>query len=105
MDKTATGFSVDYGNDESSYLRLITPGYGGPATIPIDFNQFDIHWREPSPPIGQSPQRLKATHSALGNDVVVYGATLTGGDNVVYGYSPDGIAPFEFPCFVGVNIP
>lgn len=109
MDKTATYTAWNLGEDPRAVLKLISPGHGGPLEIPLTFSAFANKWMAPSPdPMSFIIQRIYATHSAIGDDLLVYYDNLSvAGPNVrVFGSSPDTITNADgFPCIIGVNTP
>lgn len=109
MDKTGSSTNWDLGGDEKGSLYLISPGYGGPLSIPVTASQVFNHWMTPSPdPLTQIVQFIHAEHSAIGDDALVYATNLSSypGETRTYGYVPDSIGPNDgYPAFVGVNKP
>lgn len=109
MDKTGSNTNWNLQGDEKGSLYLISPGYGGPLSIPVTASQVFNHWMTPSPdPITQIVQFIYAEHSAIGNDMLVYATNLSSyqGEKRTYGYAPDSIGPDDgYPAFVGVNKP
>jgi len=96
----------DKGGDYKASLQLVTHGYGGPLRLPLSWHNFSSHWQTPSPdPKSGTVQYILATHSAIGDDGLVYCTDLLAqGGFSVYGYTPDLVGEREIPCFVGVNI-
>lgn len=109
MDLTSSGSNWNLGADSRAELKLISPGHGGPVSIPLTYSEFGNNWQAPSPdPETYIIQRIYATHSALGDDLLVYYDNLSvASPNVVkIGFAPDTISNADgFPCIVGVNIP
>ena len=109
MPKPTSHVSWDLGADSRANLYLISPGYGGPLSIPVTASQVFNHWMTPSPdPVTQIVQFIYAEHSAIGNDMLVYATNLSSyqGGTRTYGYAPDSIGPNDgYPAFVGVNKP
>ncbi len=96
------------GTDQRATLQLITPGYGGPLTIPVTPSQVMNHWMRPSPdPESGELQFIEATHSAIGSDALIYadGLSSYGNEFKTYGFLHVAIAPNEIPAFIGVNGP
>lgn len=109
MDKTPTYSTWDRGADQRAALKLVTPGHGGPVSIPLTYSEFDNSWSVPSPdPKTMIIQHIYAEHSAIGDDLVVYYDNLSvASPNIVkVGFSHDSIDNDTwFPGIVGVNIP
>lgn len=95
------------GTDEHAKLFLVTPGHNGPIQIPITPGQMVNHWMTPSPdPETSITQFIYATHSAIGNEAVIYSAGLSTytADVLKYGAFPTNVVSADgFPAFVGVN--
>ncbi len=107
MDKTPS-YSVNViGPDSRAELKLVSPGHGGPVSIPLTFSEFSNKWQAPSPdPETFIIQFIYATHSSLGADLLIYYDNLSvASPNVVkIGFAPDTITNADgFPCVVGVN--
>jgi len=109
MDKTPSSTSWDLERDERASLFLISPGYGGPLSIPVTASQVFNHWMTPSPdPLSGDVQFIFAEHSAIGSDMLVFATNLSSyqGERRALGYAPDSINQKDgFPTFVGVNKP
>jgi hypothetical protein len=109
VDKTSSSTNWNLEGDERASLYLISPGHGGPLSIPVTASQFFDHWMLPSPdPLTRNVQFIYAEHSAIGNDALVYATNLSSyqGETRTYGYAPDSIGPNDgYPAFVGVNQP
>ena len=109
MGKSSSNTNWNLGGDEKGSLYLISPGYGGPLSIPVTASQVFNHWMTPSPdPETQIIQFIYAEHSAIGSDMLVYATNLSSyqGEKRTYGYAPDSIGPNDgYPAFVGVNKP
>lgn len=107
--KVSSSSSQDFGEKSSGELYLISPGHGGPLRIPVTGSQVFNHWMNPSPaPLTHTIQRISATHSAIGNDALVYKDHLStyAGSTVLRGYSPANVGPDDsVPTFIGVNKP
>lgn len=109
MDKTSRASAWNLGEDPRATLKLVSPGHGGPLEIPLQFDDFANNWSVPSPdPETFIIQHIYATHSAIGDDLLIYYDNISGaGPNVrVFGAAPDTIANADgFPCIIGVNTP
>lgn len=109
MDKTASSTGWNLEGDEKASLYLISPGHGGPLSVPVTPSQMFNHWMTPSPdPETDIIQFIYAEHSAIGADMLVYATGLSSyqGEKRTYGYAPDSIGPNDgYPAFVGVNKP
>lgn len=109
MDKTTSYSTWNAGADQRASLKLVTPGHGGPVSIPLTYSEFANKWSAPSPnPETFIIQHIYAEHSAIGDDLVVYYDNLSvASPNVVkIGFSHDSINnDTGFPGIVGVNIP
>lgn len=109
MDKTPSSSSWNLEEDGKGSLYLISPGHGGPLSIPVTADQVFYHWMTPSPdPVSQNVQFIYAEHSAIGDDMLVYATNLSSylGETRTYGSAPDSIGPgHDYPAFIGVNKP
>jgi hypothetical protein len=110
MDKTSSSTVQNLGYDESGRLFLVSPGHGGPLSLPVTGKQVFNHWIIPSPDpdTANNVHFIRAEHSAIGDDALVCGVGLStySEETRTYGYVPDTIGPKDgYPAFVGVNKP
>ena len=105
--KTRVYTPFDRGRDESVRSFLVATGSGGPIPLGISYGQFENRWMMPSPsPLTNEVQQIRCTHSAIGQDGLVYQTDLQGyGTQALRGYAPDAVSEDDNPCFVGVNAP
>ena len=97
------------GNAEAE-LYLVSPGHGGPLRIPTTPAAISGIWFKPSPDEFGAWHQLPATHSAIGEDALVYGLGIStaefGGAGATRGYTPGEVRPSDgYPAFIGVNAP
>ena len=101
--------SWNLGPQGQAKLHLVSQGHGGPIEIPLSFVHLENHWMQPSQnPLTGDVQFIRATHSAIGNDVILYETHLStyAGECIVRGYTPENIVPTDgIPTFIGVNAP
>lgn len=99
--------TTNLGGDYTASLVLWSPGHGGPLSIPLTWHDFSSHWQTPSPdPKSGVVQYITATHSAIGQDGLVYcNNLLAQGTALTAGTLPSSVGAREFPCFIGVNTP
>ena len=101
-------FYTTYQNRQSSELFLVTPGHNGPIQIETSVDRVTAWWDLMSPDNDGIYQQITATHSAIGEECVIYDTaphddpTRT---QIVTGYVPDAVPLVTYPTFVGVNIP
>jgi hypothetical protein len=107
--RPSTYTTQNMGTEDYGELYLVSQGYGGSIQIPVTYGLVNNHWMRPSPdPETGTIQRISASHSAIGNDVILYenGLSSYGGESVVQGYTPENIVPRDgIPTFIGVNAP
>lgn len=100
-------YYTTYPYKQSSALYLVTQGHNGPIQIDTDVERVNAWWNNISPDIWGNYQQITATHSAIGEDCVVYD-TAPHDDPTrtqkITGYIPDQIPLVTYPTFVGVNI-
>lgn len=102
--RVGSGSSVNSGPKTEALLSLVTPGYGGTLEIQMKYTDF-IAWERPSPdPDTLEIHHIKASHSTLGADALVYETDFTGyGEQLFKGVSPVTIRGSDNPTFIGVN--
>lgn len=85
-------------------LFLVSPGYGGPLTLPLSWTEFGV-WMLPSPnPDTGDVQSIQSSYSALGAESIVYDTNLRGrGTQLAIGVVPSTIGASDNPTFIGVN--
>ncbi len=92
---------------QDSALFFVSQGHNGPIQIDTSVARVQTWWGRVSPDNNGIYQQIAATHSAIGEECVVYD-TAPHDDpartQVVTGYLPDTILPLIYPTFVGVNI-
>lgn len=100
-------YYTTYPYKKSSALYLVTQGHNGPIQIDTDVDRVTAWWNNISPDRWGNYQQITATHSAIGEDCVVYD-TAPHDDPTrtqkITGYLPDEIPLVTYPTFVGVNI-
>ncbi len=100
-------YFTTYPYRKSSDLFLVTQGYNGPIKIDTSVDQVNAWWNNISPDQWGNYQQITATHSAIGDDCVIYD-TAPHDDPTrtqkITGYVPDQVPLVTYPTFVGVNI-
>lgn len=100
-------YYTTYPYKKSSALYLVTQGHNGPIQIDTDVDRVNAWWNNISPDQWGFYQQITATHSAIGEDCVIYD-TAPHDDPTrtqkVTGYVPDTVPLVTYPTFVGVNI-
>ena len=101
-------YNATYPYRQDSALFLVTQGHNGPIQIDTSVDRVMSWWDMVSPDIYGNYQQITATHSAIGEDCVIYDTaphddpTRT---QIITGYVPDVVPLVTYPTFVGVNIP
>ena len=98
----------DLGTNPKATLKVSTPGYGAPWSLPLTFSEYYDLWERPSPdPETGKFQRLSLTYSTIGVDGIVGSTNFFGyGGKRTLGYTPVEVTANDpFPCFIGVNLP
>jgi hypothetical protein len=100
-------YYTTYPFKQSCALYLVTQGHNGPIQIDTTVQRVGQWWNNISPDIWGNYQQITVTHSAIGEDCVVYD-TAPHDDPTrtqkITGYLPDEIPQVTYPTFVGVNI-
>lgn len=100
-------FYTTYPSRQSCAAYLVTNGHNGPIEIETTVQRVNQWWANISPDNFGNYQQISATHSAIGEDCVIYD-TAPHDDPTrtqkVTGYTPGVIPPVAYPAFVGVNI-
>lgn len=100
-------YNTTYPYRQSSALFLVTQGHNGPIQIDTSVERVIAWWENVSPDRFGNYQQISATHSAIGDECVVYD-TAPHDDPTriqkVTGYTPTELLPLQYPAFVGVNI-
>lgn len=100
-------YNTVYPYRQSSALFLVTQGHNGPIQIDTSVDRVMSWWDMVSPDIYGNYQQITATHSAIGEECVIYD-TAPHDDPTriqkITGYVPDAVPPVVYPTFVGVNI-
>lgn len=109
MDAQGSMTYWNNGVDDTTVMKLVSHGHGGPVTVPLSGEDFLEYWTRPSPdPQTAIAQFAYAEHSALGEDALIYShgiLTPTEGKTVL-GYTPDTVVGADgYPAFIGVNQP
>lgn len=92
---------------QSSALFLVTQGHNGPIQIDTSVEKVQSWWDSVSPDQFGNYQQITATHSAIGEECVIYDTAPHDDPSrtqIVTGYVPDAVPPVTYPTFVGVNI-
>ena len=105
--RPTTTTNEDLGANPKASLKVSTPGFSGPWTLPLSFDDFHDVWERPSPDEDGVFQRLSLTYSTIGEDCVIGNTNIVGyGGKQTKGFCPDVITNNDpFPCFIGVNLP
>lgn len=94
---------VDFGR--IAYLKLSITGHNGPINIPVEYSEVENRWEAESPDYySGTVQTVFATHSALGEECVLYNTAINSGESKKVGITPWGFGT-SVSCFVGVNGP
>lgn len=100
-------YYTTYPYRQSCAAYLVTNGHNGPIELPTTVARVQEWWAHPSPDRYGFYQQITTTHSAIGEDCVIYD-TAPHDDPTrtqkVTGYTPGVIPPVAYPAFVGVNI-
>lgn len=95
----------DKGQDFTGTWNFVSNGLFGPASGPISSINFDKAMTPSPDPATNLIQGIYATHSAIGDDCVIYTQGFVG-PRVVAGYLPITLTPGNgMPTIIGVNQP
>lgn len=99
--------ATTYPYKQSAEAYLVTSGHNGPIQLETSVERVVSWWSNISPDRYGNYQQITATHSAIGDDCVIYD-TAPHDDPTrtqkLTGYVPDAVPLVTYPTFVGVNI-